>query len=233
MQIMSANIMTIAGPIPFADSFFWWLKLNDIGLSRLVKDSRRYEHPYLAWEIVRKNRNPFFVTGTGFEGYFIGVCHTPEEVLDAVIHTSRQILTNITREYRMDYGFKSRLMKTLVGEISDPKAIGIWAAEFGAAIARLRCNLQHNLEGDSFRIETYRTVRALPFIDYQENSHEILHSYSIGIQIPRPKIHVTQDSIHSADQDAWLVAWSIGRFGHPLVREYLEYTYGFLPRDYF
>ncbi|MEO8606409.1 MAG: hypothetical protein ABI690_00885 [Chloroflexota bacterium] len=230
---MSSNFMCLSGPIPFADSFYWWLKLHNIGLADLVKASRRYEHPYLAWEVVRKNRNPFFVTGTGFEGYYIGVCDSPEAVLDAIILTSRNILTNIMREYRMDYGFKSRLMKTLLGEVSDPKAIGIWAAEFGATIARLRRNLQHNIEGDTFRIDTYRAVKSLPFIDYREDDHQIMHNYSIGYPIPKPKIQVTMDSIHSTDQDAWLVAWSIGRFGHPLVREYLEYTYGFLSRPYF
>jgi hypothetical protein len=230
---MPPNTLCLSGPVPFADSFYWWLKLNDVGLESLVKDSRRYEQPYLAWEMVRKNRNPFFMTGTGFEGYYIGVCHSAEEVLAAIILVNRQILTNIMRQYRMDYGFKSQLMKTLLGEVSDPKAIGIWAAEFGAAIARLRHNLQHNLEGDSFRIETYRAVKTLPPIDYREDDHQILHSYSIGYQIPKPKIQVTIDSIHPADQDAWLVAWSIGRFGHPLIREYLEYTYGFLPRAYF
>lgn len=230
---MSANVMCVSGPVPFADSFYCWLRLNDIPLAHLVKDSRRYEQPYLAWEVVRKNRNPFFVTGTGFEGYYVGVCETPEAVLDAIIHTSRQILTNLSREYRWNFAFKSRLMKTLTAELNDPKAIAIWSAEFGATIARLRRNLQHNVEGDSFRIETYRTVHALPFIDYHENGYRVLHQYSVGYPVLKSRIDVSMESVHPADQDAWLVAWSIGRFGHPLVREYLEYTYGFLPRAYF
>src|SRR5215471_11729107 len=112
--------MCIDGPIPFTDSFYWWLQLNDFKLSQLVKDSRRYEQPYLAWEVVRKSRNPFFATGTGFEGYFIGMCQSAEEVLDAIIQISRNMLDCIARANRLNYGFQSRLMKTLTGDLSDP-----------------------------------------------------------------------------------------------------------------
>lgn len=225
--------MAVNGPIPFADSFYWWLKRYNFDLKQLASASRRYEQPYLAWEIVRRNRNPYFMTGTGFEGYYIGVGHSTEAVLDSIIRINQEVLTRIMRAYRMDYGFKSRLMKTLTGEMSDPKAIGIWSSALGAMVARLRCNLRHNAEADRFRVETYQITQSLPNIVYTENTHQILHRYSVGAAASKIKSSIDMASLHPQDQDAWLVAWSIGRFGHPLVRQYLEYTYGFLPRPYF
>jgi hypothetical protein len=115
-------------------------------------------------------------------------------------------------------------MRTLVGEDNDPKAIYVWAAELGAAIARLRCNLQNNPEGDYFRIETYRIVRSLPEIHYQENEGTIYQSYWLGEQHSGSPVTVQLNTLKPCDQDAWLVATSIGRFGHPLVRIYLRYS---------
>jgi len=227
------SIMYINGPIPNCRVLLRWLKLHDYGLTRIAKDSHRYELPYLAWEVVRKNRNPFFMTGTGFEGYYIGISQSADEVLDAIIFISRNVLDNITRRYRVEYSFQSHLMMTLTGELSDPKAIEVWSAELGATIARLRCDLHHNPMADQFRVETYRIVKSLPNISYYENSHRILNNYSVGSQSSKLKAYVSMNSVQPADQDAWLVAWSIGRFGHPLVREYLEYTYSFLPRTFF
>ncbi|MBZ0284251.1 MAG: hypothetical protein K8L97_26160 [Anaerolineae bacterium] len=211
-------------PVPFADYLYGWLRLNDLNLMDFIERSRRYEQPYRAWEVVRINRNPFFEVGTGFEGYYIGVCDSTDEVLEAVIKISHEILDRIARQFRMEYGFKAHLMQTLIGEQSDPKAMDIWSCELGATIARLRCNLQHNREADLFRIETYRMTATLPPICYQERGNQITQMYSVGFPAHHQKPAVTMNNLNDSDQDAWLVAWSIGRFGHPLIREYLDLT---------
>jgi hypothetical protein len=222
MGTIISSIVQVERPVPFAPSLYWWLQLNNLQLQTIVNHSRHYEPSYLAWETVRKIRNPFFDIGTGFEGYFIGMCHSPGEVLENILHISSTMLHSIYGQYRMDYGFKSRLMKTLTGEMRDTKAVSIWASEFGAATARLRCNLQRNIPADIFRIETYHIVRSLAPICYYEREYAIFQSYSLGhTHHQYGKIHVDLNILNPSDQDAWVVAWSIGRFGHPMVRAWL------------
>lgn len=220
--MLSSKPLITNTPVPFADYLYGWLRLNDLKVADFIERSRRYEPPFRSWEIVRLNRNPFFETGTGFEGYYIGICGSTAEVLEAVIKISHEILDRIARQFRMEYGFKSRLMRTLIGERQDPKAIDIWSCELGAVIAKLRCNLHHNREADLFRIETYRMMTTLPPIAYKENAGRITQTYSLGFPAYHQKPAVTMETLKPADQDAWLVAWSIGRFGHPLVRQYLD-----------
>jgi hypothetical protein len=223
MPALSTQPGQVDCPVPFGQLLYWWRRYGSYPFNDLIKESRRYEAPFLSWEEVRKIRNPFFDEGTGFEGYFVGVCPGAEAALEAVIAANRAILRNIQRDFRLDYGFRNRMMRTLTGEISDPKAMYVWAAELGAAIARMRCNLQRNPEGDSFRIETYRIVRSLPEIRYQEDDTTIEQSYWLGSRRPYQRITVSLDTLNPTDQDAWLVATSIGRFGHPLLRIYLRH----------
>jgi hypothetical protein len=211
-------------PVPFGQLLYAWRRFSSFPMTDFIHQSRRYEASFLSWEQVRKIRNPFFDEGTGFEGYLVGVSPDPEAALKAVVAANRAVLQNIQRDFRQEYGFKNRLMRTLVGEDSDPKAIYVWAAELGAAIARLRCNLQNNPQGDYFRIETYRLVRSLPEIRYQENGRAIYQSYWLGTRRPCSRITVNLNTLNPSDQDAWLVATSIGRFGHPLVRIFLRYS---------
>jgi hypothetical protein len=120
-------------------------------------------------------------------------------------------------------------MKTLTQESSDVKAMQVWSAQLGAAIAQLRCNLYNNHDGDLFRIETYRTVQTLPPIDYGLTDHCIEQTYVLGRSSQQPKVAVHRNGLKPSEQDAWLVAWSIGEFGHPLVRAYLEASYTLVP----
>ncbi len=210
---------------PFSDTITCWLKLNNVKFDDWLPYSRRYESAFLAWEIVRKNRNPFFITGTGFEGYYIGICHSTNQVLDAIMGDCRDILDCIARQYRWEPTILHRMMSTLTGESSDLRTMYIWAAQLGATIAKLRCNLHGNQEADQFRIETYRTLQSLPPMVYHQEGYSIQQSYSIGRAIDKAKTYMDINLIKPSDQDAWLVAWSIGQFGHPLVRTYLEFAY--------
>jgi hypothetical protein len=136
------------------------------------------------------------------------------------------MLENITRLHRSDYRFQSRLMKALTGELYDPQAMYEWSGQFGAALARLRSHLHQNHEADVFHAETYRIVDRLPMIVYHESETAIEQHYEIGhCSASGARLHVGLGDVKPTQQEAWLVAQYIGRFGHPLVRQFLRWVY--------
>ncbi|MBL8164219.1 MAG: hypothetical protein JNJ61_19690 [Anaerolineae bacterium] len=210
-------------PVPFSSDLYWWLWLNKCRVDDFVAHSRPYESAYLAWEFVRKSNNPFFAEGTGFEGYFVGVAPSTEAVLEALIQIGHGVLESIARSFRLEYGVRDRMMRGLLEDDADFKAIQIWAEQFGAVVGRLRCNLQHNPDGDMFRIQSYRVVSGLRPISYHQVNEHIVQTYSVGRRFLPPRPQIELNGLKPCDQEAWLVIWQIGRFGHPLVREYLQY----------
>jgi len=221
----SLQIQQVNNEVPFGQPILLWANLYDSCLNHLVKHSHIYDPNYLAWETVRKGINPFFVKGTGFEGYFIGVCHSPAETIDAIIAQCQQILDRIARLYRYEYGFRSRLIKTLCRESADPRAINEWSAQLGATLARLRCNLDNNFEAQKFQSHTYRTIHNLPPIRYWEDKDvvNLKQNYAYNALLGSRKVlQIDSHIIQPAHQDAWRVAEAIGEFGHPLIREYLR-----------
>lgn len=216
------GVVRVESDVPFCDVIEFCLSDKHISLATLQHDER-YNLPYLAWETVRLGGNPFLQTGTGFEGYFVGRCRSSDEVLHEILAMCHHMLDSIARCYRMEYGFRSRLMKTLMGETYDPDAIELWSVKLGATLAGLRCNLHYNEPASDFRLDTYRRVKEHPVIEYQINEHTIHQEYEVcpGSGEAHP-IPVFMNNLNAHDQDAWLVATSIGRFGHPLVRQYLQ-----------
>jgi hypothetical protein len=202
---------------------FGWLHLHDAPLNKLVSHGQ-IEKQYLAWETVRLQTNPYFIKGTGFEGYFVGVCPNPEAALEAILATNQGILDAIARFYRYDYGLRTRLMRTLMRESSDPKAIHIWSAYLGAALGRLRCQVSTSKEAVLFQTRTYRIVGSLPPISYQETQQDVRQLYAVGADEIKPvgRLAITVGALNPGQQEAWLVAQRIGEFGHPLVRKILD-----------
>jgi hypothetical protein len=221
----SMQIQQVSNEVPFGQPILLWTEIYNAQLDRLVKSSHNYETPYLAWETVRKGMNPFFVKGTGFEGYLVGVCTSPAQTIEVIMLECQKILDRIARLYRYEYSFRSRLLKTLCRESGDPRAINEWSAQLGATLARLRCNLDHNLEGQKFQSQTYRMVRDLPSIRYWEDKNAVLlkQNYAFNALLDNRKVMVIDSHIiKPSQQDAWMVAEAIGEFGHPLVRQYLS-----------
>jgi hypothetical protein len=204
-----------------------WLCLHDVPLDSLVQQSRRYERAYLAWETVRQVRNPFFNIGTGFEGYFVGNCQSPEEMLAQLLEIGHGMLTSNCRLYRHQYTFKSKLMKTLRGELDDPRAMDIWSTLLGAALGRLRCNVLYNYKTYLFQNETYWAVNRLPFIKYAQCAHHIEQEYVLARFRSScvSKSDLCLNMLKPSDCDAGFVVSRIGCFGHPLVRAYMREAY--------
>lgn len=224
MAVPASNALKVDSNVPFDTMIRDWLALHELLIDFIANPSRRYERSYLAWETVRLRKNPFFENGTGFEGYFVGRCRTPEEALEHILRLGRTILDNIARQHHQHYAFQSRLMKALIENRSDPQAVYVWAAELGAALARLRAQVPRNQEATAFQAETYRLVSMLPSINYHQNDNAIRQVYTVAGRSEASRALVTLQDLPPAERDAWLVALRLGRFGHPLVREYLRHN---------
>jgi len=224
---VSCKTIEITSSVPYGTRIYWWLQMRSHQPAEaLIKESGQFERHFLAWETVRKGQNPYFENATGFEGYLVGCCRSSSEALEQILGLSRDMLTSVSRLHRFDYRYQSRLLKTLTGELEDPAAMAEWSAQFGAALARLRCNVFCSRQVERFQSDTYQHVYLLPPINYTNHEDGIEQLYVIEIpESPNSaKTFVDANTLNLPDQEAWLVAQSIGKFGHPLVREYLRFS---------
>lgn len=218
-----SEIVKVESEVPFGHALHVRLVLSNLDLKKVAAHDQMEQH-YLAWETVRKQVNPFFFQGTGFEGYLLGRCDNPQQALETVLAINQHILDSIARFYRFEYNFRSKLMKTLTREYYDPKFIHIWSAYLGAELARLRAQMVGNHEAESFQARTYNLIRVLPPMIYRHTSGDVLQSYAVGSAEAESdgKLTVSLRTLNPSQQDAWLVAENIGEFGHPLVRKLLD-----------
>lgn len=225
MSSYTRRVLTIESEVPYDTVMREWLRLQPLSLSKLVEYSRPYERSYLAWEAVRKVRNPYFMDGTGFEGYYVGQCLPPEAIADSVLAIGRYMLESNFRLYRFNWLFRSRLMKTLLSMRNDPQAIEVWAAQFGAALGKLRCNLLKNIQARYFQLQTYDSTFSLPPMCYAQGHCSIQQKYTLPykeVGLEPSGVLSLQSITKQNDADAYLVVQTIGKFGHPLVRAYLD-----------
>jgi len=217
--------MTIDSEVPFGHAVYVRLYLNGIHLDKATTHDEM-ETNYLAWETVRKQINPYFVDGTGFEGYLIGRCALPEAALDSILAINQHILDAIARFYRFEYSLRSRLIKTLTRENSDPEAIHIWSAYLGAELGRLRAQILGDYKAEMFRLRTYKMISTLPPMIYHETNDDVTQTYAVASvgNVTLAKLNITPQMLKPSQQDAWLVAENIGEFGHPLVRKFLDHA---------
>ncbi len=223
------HIEKVEKRVPFGQSLCVYFGIHDVRYSDLSAKNR-VERTYLAWETVRKKTNPYFTEGTGFEGYLVGICPTPADALEAILKANQHILDAIARLYHFESCFRSRLMRTLNGEIDDPESIHIWSAYLGAELGQLRVHIPRNKSAILFQNQTYQIVALLPPITYRQVDYDLAQNYGIGyvdnavtVVIPsQPKMLIKETMLNPSQQTAWHVAANIGRFGHPLVRKYLD-----------
>lgn len=220
----SKGYLCVETDVPCASAIASWLCLTDRPFDQLIGPSRNFEAAYLAWETVRKARNPYFIEGTGFEGYFIGVYTSPDEMLARLLQLGHTLLDSNYRMYRFDSRFRSHLMDALVGEWLDYETLGVWSDLLGGMLARLRCNVHINEQALIFQAETYRMTSHLRPIAYCPSDRTIRQSYVLPFFLADHVQHIGLDltALKPSDYDAGLVVDKIGCFGHPLVREFLR-----------
>lgn len=225
MSSQLQRVLVVESAVPYSAAICEWLQFHSIHMNQLVGYSSRYERAYLAWEAVRKVRNPFFIDGTGFEGYYVGQGLSAEEVIERLLSIGRHILESNYRLYRYNFSFRARLAKTLFTEANDPQAMDVLAAQFGAALGKLRCNLLTNERTQHFQTETYLTTAGAPAIWYTQRDHLIIQNYTLQWQNrpTDPQWNLSLETlVKPRDADAFHAVKSIGKFGHPLVRSYLD-----------
>lgn len=213
----------IHSTVPFSRAIHTWLHYANPSYEYFIRESRDYEARYLAWETVRKGRNPFFVKGTGLEGYLVGRCTSPEEALTTILGIAQTTLDRIARYYRYNWEFRARLLRVLRRECDDPQGIAEWSAQLGAMLGVLRCHVLRCPEAQHFQTQTYLMTTCLPRMDYAENGDHLDQSYAVidDPQLRDGRLSVDLAMLNPAQQEAWIVADAIGEFGHPLIREYL------------
>lgn len=216
-------MVNVESDVPFGRAIYEWLAANHLKAEKLTHDDRLEEH-YLAWETVRKETNPFFLNGTGFEGYLIGRCLVTEAALEAILAISQNILDAIARLYRFEYNLRARLMKTLLREMYDSKALRLWSAYLGAELGRQRAQIIGNRAAQAFQKQTYKVIRLLPPMVYHTTTDNVTQTYAVAARSEAhlSRLYVSAHMLKPCQQDAWLVAENIGEFGHPLVRTILD-----------
>ena len=85
-------ITHIESEVPFGHSLYASLYTQGLQLKD-IRHQGNLESRYLAWETVRKQQNPFFLKGTGFEGYLVGKCPDSQAALEAILNINQNILT--------------------------------------------------------------------------------------------------------------------------------------------
>src|SRR5690349_9333201 len=134
--MLATGFSQIDSHVPFGSQIYCWLHHSQCtNFDTLLQHANRYEDRYLAWEQVRSGTNPFFEIGTGFEGYFVGTCTSPEEVLRAILNIGQRMLRNLIGLHPFNYQFKSKFWRVLADEAFDAEMAAELAAEFGAQLA--------------------------------------------------------------------------------------------------
>lgn len=220
----SSGLLHVESYVPYCTCISTHLCLNRRPLEEFERLSRTYERAFLAWETVRRVRNPFFKEGTGFEGYYIGRCQSVDEMIQRLLELGRMMLECNRRYFRYDYAFQARLMDALSGEWADVKALDAWSALLGATLGRLRCMANRVPKAGQYQSETYSLTNSVPPITYRMNGCTIRQEYTLPYppHLQSHKLDISFDSLPPRDQDAAFVIWSVGRLGHPLVRQYLS-----------
>jgi hypothetical protein len=101
----------------------------------------------------------------------------------------------------------------------------VLAAQFGATVGKLRCNLLTNERTRHFQTETYLTTAGVPAIRYTQRDHLIIQNFTLQWRNRQtdPQWNLSLETlVKPSDADAFRAVKSIGKFGHPLVRGYLE-----------
>lgn len=223
------HIEQIESKTPFSHELYVRVGLYHLDLNgATVKD--QIEQRYLAWQTVRKKTNPYFVEGTGFEGYLVGTCTSSLEALETILKVGQHILDAIAHLYRFESDNQSRLMRTLSGDFYDAKMTHIWSSYLGAELGMLRTHVPRNKAAVLFQTQTYQIVSLLPRIKYRPDHQDLMQKYAIGFLdasvltgMSNPaKIDVRALALTDSQQLAWHVVSHVGQFGHPLVRKYLD-----------
>lgn len=223
MQRSAKGLLIVESDVPYSTAIVAWLRLRGLPLEAIEHPSRGYERAFLAWETVRRVRNPFFREGTGFEGYFIGQCSDADDMTHRLLALGQAMIDSNRRFYSPDSPLLPRLDAALTTDAADVEALLAWSSLLGAMLGRLRAAALRVPDAAIYQSDTYRMTNALPQISYTLAGGRIRQTYTLPYpsQSSQRKIAVDARLLPAPDRAAARVIWSVGKLGHPLVRQYL------------
>ncbi len=143
-----------------------------------TKKLATFETGWYRWHDTRKN-NPFGLD-TGWEGYFVGVMQTPEQVAQEIGTIGAQTLKNMKMLHPYD-GYVSKIWHVAQGERFDMKMLTELNTCLMARVAQLRMNIEagRNPQGHKFRQEIQELTqnRRLQYI--VEDGRVIQHTITV------------------------------------------------------
>ncbi|MCL6096082.1 MAG: hypothetical protein M1444_00145 [Patescibacteria group bacterium] len=240
-EVLSTSLEThshfrIDKPIPQVGRLLRFATKGDPEAQRLVAEqSRKYDSPYLAWELVRKLRagtadsvGQVFSDGirlpnTGFEGYFSGL--PPEEVVAEEADLGIKILRGMGyfANYETTRYTLWEMNRFLSGRIQTKDVVGImqyFDEIFAVTLARARARSADDCE--SFRRETYAHLSKGHSISYQIDQDGIHQTITLPV-VPCEQIAPPRVELKRIQLKGYLTLAEIGRFGHPLGRSALDF----------
>lgn len=185
-----------------------------------------YDEPYLRWYAVRE-LNPFiYPDATGFEGYFVGLNYSTEQVAQSLAQLGATTLRTLRMLHRSEPMFMSKLWKVVKGELKQGEApdqaiLSELDVCLSANIARLRLQVapERNKKGHIFRKMIAQMVQG-EHIQYLSEGG-VVHGHIMPIptrlstegRVVRPQEFRTQEL-----SDGYLFMQSLGKAGYPLLR---------------
>lgn len=167
--------------------------------------------------------NPFIEaqTATGFEGYFIGLGFSPEEVADQIAQLGCNVLESFRRLHPNNGSYMSTVWKVAKGEVYNQEILAELNAVLGATTARLRVNVlpQKNPHGSDYRNRIASLMEGQR-IEYKVED-EVVTSHTMKVltgdqtsAIPVDERTFSGDALRRG----YAFMQLLGRAGYPLVR---------------
>lgn len=191
-----------------------------------INKSRKFAPGYLGWQLNRKF-NPFFVKGTGHEGFFIRDKSEGElqmsstQVLETLLDYGKKVSDAIIRLHPYSI-HRSDILKTLQEERWDPEVLNELYAWHGAILGVLRAQHLSSPTAAAFREETAQLVKGSE-INYGFCPEEqcLKARYTLpqrdmqGIKIDPEQ---TVRAMTEKDFYYWQIISALGKMGDPLIR---------------
>ena len=209
--------------VPQAGKLLWLASMGDSErASEIIRNSRKIEDSYLAYETVRLGERAGFIVGnvfvngmkvpyTGLEPYAVGSGLKPKEIVMLEAEAGIKI-KRILERGESRYLYKQNLK----GEKANPEVISELSAIYGATLARFRA--LGDSYSSSFRLETYSKIKSLPDIFYKNEGPALYQK----IIVPRIDNNVFKRMDMELGNEALQginILTDFSRLGHPVIRE--------------
>ncbi len=178
---------------------------------------------FLAWMLMRR-RNPFFSTGTGWEGHAIAHTLVPGNALDWMIALSKELMASANRNCTTNK--MRREMFSILEGTATVQNLRFWNGVFGTALARLHVQTALSPIAREYRQQTYDLLPPATKVGLLRTKNGgIAEQYALPTimldGVVRIDLQLESASMSEEDQRALQLLQILGMIGHPSVRDAL------------